>query len=277
MSSSGAAFNSIDNSVEALLLTSPQPEGTGPGESNAGLKENDTFTISATFDLVVPQIRTSYGIAVVNAASGPTTEEVQLQVDFRRFRRSHRHPRPNNPSGGVYTQLASFDLTARQLGNTQIELDLAHNTIGSSTVVGSFELYDDGTQTFADTLTPSTSGHVFDNSTAARGEIQAIDDPGNNITILGTPVEGQTLTANTSTNDADATINYQWQESADGGDTWNSIEVRPVRLTPFNKATRTTKFASSRQRAIQTTRKAPRRPAWRRVRFRMPRRLLRCR
>ena len=91
-------------------------------------------------------------------------------------------------------------------------------------MVGSFELYDDGTQTFADTFSPSTSGHVFDNSTAARGEIQAIDDPGNNITILGTPVEGQTLTANTSTNDADATINYQWQESADGGDTWNSIE-----------------------------------------------------
>ena len=225
MSSSGAAFNSIDNSVEALLLTSPQPEGTGPGESNAGLKENDTFTISATFDLVVPQIRTSYGIAVVNAASGPTTEEVQLQVDLDGSGGAIVILDQNNPSGGVYTQLASFDLTAQQLtGNTEIQLDLAHNTIGSSTVVGSFELYDDGTQTFADTLSPSTSGHVFDNSTAARGEIQAIDDPGNNITILGTPVEGQTLTANTSTNDADATINYQWQELADGGDTWNSIE-----------------------------------------------------
>jgi len=225
MSSSGAAFNGIDNSVEALLLTSPQPEGTGAGESNAGLKENDTFTISATFDLVAPQIRTSYGIAVVNAASGPTTEEVQLQVDSDGSGGAIVILDQNNPSGGVYTQLASFDLTAQQLtGNTQIELDLAHNTIGSSTVVGSFELYDDGTQTFADTFTPSTPGHVFDNSTAARGEIQAIDDPGNNITILGTPVEGQTLTANTSTNDADATINYQWQESADGGDTWNSIE-----------------------------------------------------
>jgi probable HAF family extracellular repeat protein len=216
MSSTGAAFNTIDRSVNALLLTSPQPEGTGPGESNSGLKENDTFTIGATFDLVAPQVGTNYGIALVNAASGPTAEEVQLQLTWDGQGGAIIALNQSDPAADVFTRIASYDLTAQQLtGNTQIELDLAHNTINSSTITSSFELYDDGTQTFADTLTPSTPAHLFNTSTEARGYIQGIDDPGYNITILGTAQEGQTLTANTSTNDPDATINYQWQESTD--------------------------------------------------------------
>ncbi|HXD44415.1 MAG TPA: VCBS domain-containing protein [Pseudolabrys sp.] len=44
------------------------------------------------------------------------------------------------------------------------------------------------------------------------------------VTVTGTAQEGQTLTAQASTNDADAVVNsYQWQSSADNGTTWANI------------------------------------------------------
>jgi VCBS repeat-containing protein len=42
------------------------------------------------------------------------------------------------------------------------------------------------------------------------------------VAISGTAQEGQTLTANATTNDAEATIHYQWQNSSDGT-TWSDI------------------------------------------------------
>src|SRR5213075_2542724 len=44
----------------------------------------------------------------------------------------------------------------------------------------------------------------------------------NTNTIGGTAKEGQVLTSNATTNDADATLSYQWQFSTDGS-TWSSI------------------------------------------------------
>ena len=83
MSSSGAAPNGINNSVQALLITNTDPEGTGAGESNSGLKENATFTVGATFQLVVPAPGTGYGIDLTNGVPGSgATEEVQLQVEL---------------------------------------------------------------------------------------------------------------------------------------------------------------------------------------------------
>ena len=91
MSSSGAAPNGINNSVQALLITNTDPEGTGTGESNSGLKENATFTVSATFQLIVPAPGTGYGIDLTNGVPGSgATEEVQLQVELDAIGGRHR-------------------------------------------------------------------------------------------------------------------------------------------------------------------------------------------
>ena len=56
-----------------------------------------------------------------------------------------------NFSTDTFTLLASQVLTAAQLaGNTQIELDLAHNTVNTSAITGSFELIENGSQTFTE-------------------------------------------------------------------------------------------------------------------------------
>ena len=222
MSSSGAAYNGTDDSVQAILLTSNLPEGSGTGESNSGLKENDTFTVTGTFDLVVPQPSTSYGIELNEAlpAPGTTTQQVQIQVFGIANGGAQVHLGERDPATGVFTLLASYTLTAAQLsGNNQIELDLVHDTANSTAIAGSFELIDNGTPTFSYTF--SQTGELFANSTAARALIQGISTDG--VLITGTAQQGQTLTAETSTNDPDATISYQWQESNDGGQNWTAI------------------------------------------------------
>ena len=194
MSSSGAAYNGTDDSVQAIFLTSNLPEGSGTGESNSGLKENDTFTVSGTFDLVVPQPSTSYGIELneVLPTPGTTTQQVQIQVFGTANGGAQVHLGERDPATGVFTLLASYTLTAAQLsGNNQIELDLVHATANSTAISGSFELIDNGTQTFSDTF--SQTGTSFANSTAVRALIQGISTDG--VLITGTAQEGQTLTA----------------------------------------------------------------------------------
>jgi len=94
--SSGAGFNGINNSVEATLLTNTSPEGTGTGDSNQGLKENATFTVSGMFQLVAPATGTGYSIDLTNATSGQRHEEVQIQV-------------VSAPSGGAEVVLTQDD------------------------------------------------------------------------------------------------------------------------------------------------------------------------
>ncbi len=166
MSSSGTAYNGTDDSVQAILLTNNQPEGTGTGDSNNGLKENDTFTASGTFDLVVPQFDTSYGIELneVLPIPGTTTQQVQIQVFGTANSGTQVHLGERDPATGVFTLLASYTLTGAQLsGNNQIELDLVHGTANSTAISGSFELIDNGTLTFSDTFSQTgTSFADFD-------------------------------------------------------------------------------------------------------------------
>src|SRR5581483_877491 len=106
----------------------------------------------------------------------------------------------------TFTTIASHTLTAAELANnTQIEFDLAHLAANTTDITGSFELLNNGTQTFAETF--ATTGHVFNNTSYTRADIFAFAPTG--VVISGQAQEGQTLTANTVTNDTDATINYQ--------------------------------------------------------------------
>ena len=210
MSSSGAAFNGINNSVEATLPTNTSPEGTGSGQSNQGLKEDATFTVGGTFQLVAPAAGTGYGITLFNAATGvPTTEEVQLLVDSTGSGGANVALVQADPATDTFTSIANLVLTAQELsGNTQIVLTLAHNTVNTSTITGSFVLLDNGTQTFTDTFTPT--GHVFNSQTYTRAEIMTFSNDG--VIVTGTAQQGQTLTAETATNDVNAKISYQWEE-----------------------------------------------------------------
>ena len=222
MSSSGAAYNGTDDSVQATFLTNNQPEGTGTGDSNNGLKENGTFTASGTFDLVVPQFDTSYGIELneVLPTPGTTTQQVQIQVFGTANGGAQVHLGERDPATGVFTLLASYTLTGAQLnGNNKIELDLVHGTANSTAISGSFELIDNGVQTFSDTF--SQTGTSFADSTAVRALIQGISTDG--VLITGTAQQGQTLTANTVTNDPNATITYQWMENSGQGGAYQNI------------------------------------------------------
>ncbi len=218
MSSSGTAYNGTDDSVQAILLTSNQPESV----SNSGLKEDDTFTASGTFDLVVPQFDTSYGIELdeVLPVPGTTTQQVQIQVFGTANGGAQVHLGERDPATGVFTLLASYTLTGAQLnGNNKIELDLVHGTVNSTAISGSFELIDNGTLTFSNTF--SQTGTTFADSTAVRALIQGISTDG--VLITGTAQQGQTLTANTVTNDPNATITYQWMENSGQGGTYQNI------------------------------------------------------
>ena len=212
MAANGAVIDSVGNDfVSALLATNTQPEGTSSGQSNSGLKENATFTVSGTFDLTVPAPSGGYGIELTNGApTQVSNEEVQFEVQRTGSGGAVVDLVQADLSTDTFTLLQSQTLTAAQLsGNTQIELDLAHNAAGTPTIAGSFELFDNGSQTFADTFT--TTAHAFNDQTYTRAELLAFSaaEP----TIAGTAQAGQTLNANAATNDADATVHYQWEES----------------------------------------------------------------
>ena len=219
-STPNATLASTD-STGAELLTNTAPEGSGPGQSELGLKEDAAWKMSATYDFALPGLAV-YGIELLNGAGSlPNNEVVQLTVESG-----------VNPAGaevalyetnlvtGVHTQLTKTVLTAAQIANTsKIELDLAHNTAGSQAIIGSFELFDgNGNQIGGNTF--GATGTEFDSSTSVRAGVFASSSP--SVGITGTAQEGQTLAAVAVTNDADATINYQWQES-NNGTTWTNI------------------------------------------------------
>ena len=219
-STPNATLASTD-STGAELLTNTAPEGSGPGQSELGLKEDAAWKMSATYDFALPGLAV-YGIELLNGAGSlPNNEVVQLTVESG-----------VNPAGaevalyetnlvtGVHTQLTKTVLTAAQIANTsKIELDLAHNTAGSQAIIGSFELFDgNGNQIGGNTF--GATGTEFDSSTSVRAGVFASSSP--SVGITGTAQEGQTLAAVAVTNDADATINYQWQESSNGT-TWTNI------------------------------------------------------
>jgi hypothetical protein len=203
--------------VLARLGTNNQDESVSSG----GLKENATFTVSATFDLVVPQYAgQEYGIVLDDSSATRSSDEL---IEIYVIGDGHGGATVKLVQGNFtipsFTTLASQVLTADQLaGNNQIELDLAHLVKNTSDITGSFELFNHGTQTFADTF--ATTGHAFNNTTYTRAGIYAYAPMA--AVVTGQAEEGQTLTANTVTNDGDTTINYQWQHSSDGTH-WSNI------------------------------------------------------
>ena len=127
-------------------------------------------------------------------------------------------------SSSPFTFIAGKALTAAQVaGNDQIKLDLAHNTVGSTAITGSFELLDNGVQNDQTTFSgPGQQGTIFTNGVNwTRPELLAFANP--TVLLSGVAQQGQTLTASASSNDSDATLHYQWQNSADAGQTWTAI------------------------------------------------------
>ena len=141
----------------------------------------------------------------------PTTEEVQLLVEstgpaapMSPWSRPTPQPIRLRPSPIWCSRRRS------SLAIPDIVLTLAHNTVNTSTITGSFVLLDNGTQTFTDTFTPT--GHVFNSQTYTRAEIMTFSNDG--VIVTGTAQQGQTLTAETATNDVNAKMSYQWEESS---------------------------------------------------------------
>ncbi len=72
-----------------------------------------------------------------------------------------------------------------------------------------------------ETATDADGGPTTTSTSAATSAVTDIAPAISNNTITGTAQEGQVLTANATANDADAVLNYQWQELISG--TWTNI------------------------------------------------------
>ena len=203
--------------VIARLNTSTLAQGTGAGQSDLGLKQDASFTVSGTFDLSAPSpVNAFYGIDLTDGSpsKNPADQVVQLVLKKTGTTGGGTYAVQliqNNQATSTVTVLAQQDITAQMAGNTQIEFDLSH-AANSSTLTGSFELLNNGTQTASTTFAPATAPSLFINGvTYTRAEMLAFAPQA--VTISGLAQDGRTLTANAAANDADATLHYQWQRS----------------------------------------------------------------
>ena len=218
MSSTGDAPNpAITGNAEvfAKLLTNTDPGNT------AGLKEGASFTVSSTFSLTTPPTG-SYGMELNDGTSTHGIDQLERLIVTTSGGNTvvelvERDLASNPQTTNI---IASQTLTAAQLaGNDQIEFSFTHDA-NTQAVTGAFELLDNGGDTSATTFT--NTAPIFMNGVDwTQADIGAFTNPG--VAIRGKAQEGRTLTANAATNDADATINYQWEESSDGGQTWTNI------------------------------------------------------
>jgi Mg-chelatase subunit ChlD len=215
-SSAGVAVNPNTgggNSVFnlALLNTNTDPQGTGSGQSNLGLKENAAFTITATFDLTAPPTG-SYGMELTDGTATHGIDQLERLLVTQSGGNTVVELVQANLVANTQTVLASQVLTATQLAsNDQIEFQFSH-LADSTQVTGAFALGNNGSfgplTTFSSTATAFTSSVTW-----TRVDVGAFTGTG--VSITGTAKEGQTLTANAATNDPDATIHYQWEKSTD--------------------------------------------------------------
>jgi hypothetical protein len=200
----------VNDGVSAILNTNSQPEST----SSLGLKLGAAFTVSAKFDLTNPAGTTGYGLGLNDGTSTHSSDQV-VQIDVQK---SNGNVVVDlfqaNLTANTFTLLASQTITPAQLaGNDQILLQLDH-VANLTAITGSFELLSGGNVTYTHPF--STTGTIFTGGvTWTRPENFSFAIPAT-VTISGAAKEGQTLTANAATNDADATIHYQWQRSDDG-------------------------------------------------------------
>ena len=198
--------------------------------SNLGLKFNAGFTVGATFGLTPPPTG-SYGLELNDGTATHGVDQlvrlIVMRVSGNTVVELVQRDLTANPQTNII--LAEQPLTAGQLANnSQIEFQLSH-VANSTAITGAFALGNGGIfgplTTFGPTATIFTNGVNW-----TRADIGAFTDPGVGLNIgaeqIGagqSPREGQTLTASATTNDSDATLHYQWQSSANGGQTWNPI------------------------------------------------------
>ena len=190
--------------------------------SGLGLKFGGAFTVSAKFDLTALP-KGSYGLQLNDATTTHAGDQVeQLLVQGHNDGSTVVGLYQINPSGNQL--IASQTLTAAELsGNNQIELDLTH-AANSNQLSGSFELLHQGS--VGESISFAQQSAVFTNNVNwARAEVVAYSGP----TVLlslspgQAPQVGQTLTASATANDSDATLHYQWQNSANSGQTWSNV------------------------------------------------------
>ena len=187
---------------------------TDPANATQGLKAGTAFTTSATFDLVAPPTG-GYGMELTDGTSTHGVDQLERLIVQRVNGNTVVELIQANLTTNPQQQnvLASQMLTAAQLSNnTQIELQFTH-AANSTQVSGSFELIDNSVVTSATNFAPTAT--AFTNSVDwTRVDVGAFTNPGVGLNFANgqPPQEGQTLVASASTNDSDATINYQWEE-----------------------------------------------------------------
>jgi VCBS repeat-containing protein len=261
LSSTGLAPNTVVSGSDwdlALLNTNTDPT------SELGLKEDAAFTVSSTFDLTVSPPG-NYGMELTDGTSAHSPDQVVRLVvqglsNGNTVVELVQANLATNP--GTSTVLTSQTLTAAQLAsNNQIEFQLSH-AANSTAIAGTFELLNGGNVTNTTTFTPTAT--IFTNGVNwTRVDIGAFTNPAValNVGAGQSPREGQTLTASASTNDSDATINYQWQESSNSsfatvtniGTNSTTYVVQPADEGSFIRVVATTSDPDNAQSATATS------------------------
>ena len=253
---STAGTGNVD--VVAVLNTNTDPTST------LGLKEGAAFTVSSTFDLTALP-RGSYGMQLNDGTSTQGQDQVvELLVQgLSNGNTVVELVQANFTTSPVTTAvLASQTLTAAQLANNnQIEFQLSH-AANSTAITGTFELLSGGNITSTTTFVPT--GTIFTNGVDwTRVVIGAFTSPAVALNVAAgqSPLEGQTLSATASTNDGDATINYQWQESSSSsfttvtniGTNSATYVVQPSDVGSFIRVVATTSDPHNAQSATATS------------------------
>ena len=106
------------------------------------------------------------------------------------------------------------------------EIDI-NATVTKAVLSGNTITVSDSTTTVAKLVlasTPASGAYaLFQTDTTLGGVDVFLSDAPPTVTIEGTMQVGQTLTADVTNPDPNATLGYQWQSSSNGGTTWTSI------------------------------------------------------
>lgn len=148
--------------LNAILRTN-----VDPSTPNAGLRTDDNFTVSAVYDLILPDSpRESYGLRLTDRIVGgdgiPPDQQGDDVIDIRL---------QMTTSGSLVVQLREVDFVAdtntiieqvafnAPTGADQIRFNLTHNASDMGEVIGSFDYLDDGVVVGSYTFT--NVGYIF--------------------------------------------------------------------------------------------------------------------
>ncbi len=222
-SSAGVAANpNVAGSAFDIAILNTNTDPT----SGLGLKANSTFAVSLlTFDLATPSPNSSYGMELTDGTSNHGVDQLERLIVTRVSGVATVELIQANLTTNTQTVLASHALTPAELSsNNQIEFQFSH-AANTTAVTGSFALGSNGVFGPVPRRSPRPR-RSSPTASIGRAPMSAPSLPQGvalNIAPGQSPTEGQTLTASAATNDADATLQYQWQSSGDGGTTWTVI------------------------------------------------------